>query len=105
MTIGVDAVLFGVAHVFLGGPLGMERLLPSTLLGLVLGLVAWVSGSVVPGMFLHACHNAVLVLLLLWGLSSESVPWTWVALGAIGTAPGLGLLAIGRRRRPVPLAG
>lgn len=105
VTIGASAVLFGVAHVFLGGPLGIERLLPSTLLGLVLGLVAWVSGSVVPGMLLHVCHNTVLVLLLLGGLSSDAVPLTWVAAGAAGAAMGLGLLAVGRRREPVPLAG
>src|SRR5947209_616162 len=74
VTIGVSAVLFGVAHVFLGGALGMQRLLPSTLLGLVLGLLAWTSGSVVPGMLLHVCHNSVLVLLLLREFSSDAVP-------------------------------
>jgi ABC-2 type transport system permease protein/sodium transport system permease protein len=104
LTIGVSAVLFGVAHVFLGGALGMQRLLPSAALGVVLGLVAWVSGSVVPGLLLHVCHNSVLVMLLLGRYSEGAVPWTWVAAGALGTVAGFGLLLIGRRRA-IPLAG
>ncbi len=99
MTIGVTAVLFGVAHVFLGGALGLERLLPSTLLGLVLGGVCWVSGSVVPGMLVHVGHNTVLVVLLLAGWSSDDVPWTWVAAGAVGTAVGMALLLASRERK------
>ena len=104
VTIGVTAVLFGVAHVFLGGALGLQRLLPSTLLGLVLGLVCWVSGSVVPGMLLHVGYNTALVVLLVAGAPSE-VPWTWVAAGAVGTVVGMGSLYVGRERQRPPLAG
>jgi ABC-2 type transport system permease protein/sodium transport system permease protein len=97
VAIGVTALLFGVAHVFLGGAIGLQRLLPSTLLGLVLGLVCWVSGSVLPGMVLHVGHNTVLVVLLLGGLANgDDVPWEWVAAGACGTAVGLALLWLGR---------
>jgi sodium transport system permease protein len=100
VAIGVTALLFGVAHVFLGGALGLERLLPSTLLGLVLGLVCWVSGSVLPGMLLHVVYNTALVVLLLAGWSNrDDVPWQWVAAGACGTAVGVGLLWLGRTRR------
>src|SRR5207302_8148612 len=60
VTIGVTGVLFGLTHVFLGGALGLHRLLPSTALGLILGWVCWTSGSVWPGMALHVCHNVVL---------------------------------------------
>jgi sodium transport system permease protein len=103
VTIGVTAVLFGIAHVFLGGALGLERLLPSTLLGVVLGAVCWVSGSAVPGIVLHVTHNTVLVSLLLVG--GDEVPWSWVAAGAAGTVVGLALLWAGRQRASNPLAG
>jgi ABC-2 type transport system permease protein/sodium transport system permease protein len=98
VTIAVTAVLFGVAHVFLGGAVGLDRLLPSTLLGVVLGVVCWVSGSVVPGMLLHVGHNTVLVVLLLAGPANlDDVPSTWVAAGAFGTAVGVAMLWLGRR--------
>jgi ABC-2 type transport system permease protein/sodium transport system permease protein len=97
VTIGVTAALFGAAHVFLGGALGLSRLLSSTLLGVVLGLVCWRSRSVVPGMLLHACYNSVLVLLLVAGLSSrDEVPALWVAAGIVGTLIGFALLFAGR---------
>jgi ABC-2 type transport system permease protein/sodium transport system permease protein len=99
VTIGVTAALFGMAHVFLGGALGLQRLLPSTLLGLVLGLVCWTSNSVLPGMLLHVCHNSALVLLLIAGWSSrDEVPAPWVAAGAAGTLTGFALLLAARRR-------
>jgi ABC-2 type transport system permease protein/sodium transport system permease protein len=100
VTIGVTAALFGVAHVFLGGALGLERLVPSTLLGVVLGVVCWVSRSLVPGMLLHVGHNTILVTLMLTGWTSrDEVPWTWVAAGAVGTVIGLALLLASRERQ------
>src|SRR5262249_400999 len=57
------AALFGLFHLLMGGSLAVERLLPSFLLGLVLGWLAVVSGSVFPGMLLHVIHNAVIVLM------------------------------------------
>jgi sodium transport system permease protein len=100
VAIGVTALLFGVAHVFLGGALGLDRLLPSTLLGVVLGVVCWMSGSVLPGMLLHVVYNTALVMLLLVGWSNRAdVPWEWVVAGACGTAVGLVLLWLGRARR------
>jgi ABC-2 type transport system permease protein/sodium transport system permease protein len=106
VTIGVSAVLFGVTHVFLGGALGLDRLLPSTVLGLVLGLVCWLSGSIVPGMVLHVCHNTLLVLLAQsdW-ISRDDVPLAWVAAGAVGTAVGGALLWLAGRRRELAGAG
>jgi ABC-2 type transport system permease protein/sodium transport system permease protein len=103
VTIGVTAVLFGVTHVFLGGALGLDRLLPSTLLGLVLGLVCWLSASVVPGMVLHLCHNTALVLLLETGWSDrEGVPALWVAAGAVGALAGFAILVLAGRRSVSP---
>lgn len=62
-TILTTAVLFSLAHVVTGGPLGMERLLPGLLLGLVIGALRARSGSVLPGMLLHAVHNGILGVL------------------------------------------
>jgi len=58
-TIVVTALLFGVFH----GVSLIDRLLPSTLMGLLLGWVCWQTRSVLPGMLLHGSYNALLLLL------------------------------------------
>ena len=90
VTIGVSGLLFGVTHVILGGDLGLDRLMPSTLMGLILSTVCWYSGSLWPSMILHVCHNVILLSVDLSG-SDATLPWSWVAAGTIGTALG-GLL-------------
>lgn len=54
-------ILFGLFHVILRDALMYERLLPTALMGIVLGVVFERSGSVLPGMLLHLCHNGLLV--------------------------------------------
>ena len=100
VTIGVTALLFGLTHVFLGGALGLERLLPSTLLGLILGWVCWTTGSVLPGMVLHACHNTALVLFgeTAWARANE-IPPAFLVAGAAGSVAGAAVLWLGGRRR------
>jgi sodium transport system permease protein len=93
-TIAISALLFGLLHVVLGGPLGWERLLPSTLLGLVLGWVRSTSGSVLPCILLHASHNAILNL----QTATEDVPLTWLYAAAAGSCLGAVLVILGRRR-------
>src|SRR5262249_36927513 len=61
-----SALLFGIFHLVMGGTLAVERLVPSTLMGIALGWVRWRSGSVWPGMLLHASHNALLLSLELF---------------------------------------
>jgi ABC-2 type transport system permease protein/sodium transport system permease protein len=70
-AIFASALLFGVFHLVTTGGLAVERLPVSALLGVVLGWLCWKSGSVVPGMLLHATHNSVLVLLGLY----QDEPW------------------------------
>ncbi len=59
-TIGLTALLFGIFHVLTGSSLLIERFVPTTLMGLFLGWVAYRTGSVWPGMLLHAVHNGFL---------------------------------------------
>ena len=60
----ITAILFGLFHVITGNALLIERLIPSTLMGLVIGWVALRTGSVLPGMVIHFVHNALLNLVL-----------------------------------------
>ena len=87
----------------------MERFLPSTFLGLILGWVCWRTGSVLPGMLLHACHNGLLLLLacyrdalakLSWDMSEQShLPASWLVASLIGAAVAGVMLS---RLRPAP---
>jgi sodium transport system permease protein len=56
-AIILSAALFGLFH------LDVYRLIPTTLLGILLGFLALETGSIVPSMVAHFCNNAVLVTL------------------------------------------
>ena len=58
----LSSILFGLFHLVAIEQLHFERLIPSTCLGLVLGWVCLRSGSVLPGMLLHAIHNSLLLV-------------------------------------------
>lgn len=62
-AVVVSALLFALFHLLVTDSLAVERLLPSLLLGLLLGWLAVRSDSVLPGMVLHAAHNSLVVLL------------------------------------------
>jgi len=66
-TIVISALVFGAFHV-ISTTLATERLLPSTMLGLILGWIAWRSSSVRPGILMHVCHNGFLMCLALYQL-------------------------------------
>jgi ABC-2 type transport system permease protein/sodium transport system permease protein len=78
-TILASAFLFGLSHFIFS----FDRLLPSTLLGVILGWLCWSSRSVFPGMVLHATYNAVFVLLAYYWTDSaggsDHVPVPWLA--------------------------
>jgi ABC-2 type transport system permease protein/sodium transport system permease protein len=97
-AIITSALLFGVFHLILGGGLAVERLPVSASLGLVLGWMCWKSGSVLPGMLLHAVHNTFIVTLGLfpsllsqwgWAGGDEHLPAGVVLGGLAGAAVGL----------------
>ncbi len=100
VTIGVSGMLFGITHVVLGGAIGLERFIPSAVLGLILGVVCWRSGSLWPSMIQHICHNAILL-----SVGAEDIPWEWLAAGTLGTTlGGLLLWQAGRKKPSLPLA-
>ncbi len=87
-TIVVSALLFAHWHLVLG----WKQFLPSTLMGLVLGRVRADTGSLFPGMLLHACHNAILVALAIYAPAMDQLPMTWLVVGAMGTCAGAALV-------------
>ena len=61
-VIVITSIIFGMFHVLTGNALLVERFIPTTLLGLVLGWIAYRTGSVIPSMVMHFVHNALLEL-------------------------------------------
>ncbi len=101
-TVVTSALLFGLFHL-VADAFALERLLPSTVLGLVLGWVAYRSGSVVPGMVLHACHNGFLVGVSYLDTAPEGhLPADWL-LGAAAVAAVGGVLVWLCRPTPEPV--
>ena len=97
-----SAFLFALMHVLTSNILSLERLLPSLFMGVALGLVAWRTGSLWPGVILHACHNGFLLSLghfknalaeRGFGLEEGThLPATWLAGGMLATVVGVLLL-------------
>jgi len=106
-TVAVSAVLFGAFHVITTNALSVERFLPSTLMGLVLGWVCMRTGSVLPGMVLHVLHNGLLLSVVYYkdalqefgiGMQEQShMPNTWLVTGAITVAVGVSLVWMATR--------
>jgi ABC-2 type transport system permease protein/sodium transport system permease protein len=88
-AIVASSVVFGVFHLVEGS---FERCLATTMLGMILGWVAWWTGSVLPGMIAHALHNSLLLLLAYyqqqlvlsgWIRQGPVIPASWTH-GAVG---------------------
>jgi ABC-2 type transport system permease protein/sodium transport system permease protein len=102
LTIGGTALLFALFHIVQS----FERFVPSTLLGLVLGVLCWQTRSVFPGMVLHALHNTCIIGLTYYekdliGLGwfspdQTDVPAPWLFAGALGVSIGTALLYFAR---------
>ena len=109
-AILVSALMFGLFHIFVPGGLLTVRLLPSTCMGVILGWVCYQTGSVLPGMLLHICHNATTLLISyryddldvtsLGIEQQEHLDFSWILAAIAATSVGaLLLLASGRQRR------
>lgn len=110
-----SAVLFGAFHLIAMDTLTFERFVPSTLMGVVLGWLCYRSGSLFPGIVVHACHNGLLLLVayyqreltaLGWGVSEEDhLPLSWLAAGAVCAGLAVLLLQFDQKsHQPVALA-
>lgn len=101
-AVVLSALLFGLMHVLTSNVLAVERFLPTTLIGLILGFVALRTGSLWPGMLLHALHNGLLLTMSHYSEKlktmkilveeGEHLPIAWLIVG--GLAGCLGLLGI-----------
>ncbi|MFN3158537.1 MAG: ABC transporter permease subunit [Rubinisphaera brasiliensis] len=114
MSILLSALAFGAFHVVLAGGLSPERIVPSTVMGLLLGWVAWEAGSVLPAVLLHVVHNSTLLTLARYrdeialytqGLGVDyHLPPLWLAISAVCLF--LGAIMMHRRNslawHPVP---
>jgi len=108
-TILASALLFGLFHVVTTDRLSVERFLPTAFLGVVLGWVCWRTGSVFPGMLLHACHNGLLLGVAHylpqisargWGVAEQDyLPPTWLAAAAVIAGTGALIIHLFSRRR------
>lgn len=107
-AILLSSLLFGFMHVLLSL---FQQLFNATLLGLVLGVIAVRSGSLLPGILFHLINNGLAVVM--GNLSSDPsgkvaagwlyrdaaeglYHWPWIVLGAVASATLLVLL----RREP-----
>jgi ABC-2 type transport system permease protein/sodium transport system permease protein len=105
-TVVASALIFGVFHELLFP----GRLLASTFIGLVLGWVRLRTGSILPGILLHAIHNIVLLAIIYyrdelqargWGIEEQThLPLTWHALAVVGIAVGLALMLLSDSHEP-----
>ena len=100
------ALAFGIFHVY------VVRLPTTFLLGVVLGILRWHSGSIFPAMLLHALHNGTAVGLQIWsdlpdklGLAQEQaahLPPSVLAVTGLMLIIGLWLIRQPDRKRSGP---
>ena len=86
-----SALMFGLFHVMVRDVLLLERFLPSTMIGIVLGYVCVRSGSLIPGIVMHALHTGLLITISHFekqiaeaGLGLEArahLPGLWICIG------------------------
>ena len=88
----ISGALFGLAHVLAHPPAAW---LPLAIMGFLLALVFWITGSLLPCIALHAANNALVM--------SLSLEWTWQLPLAVVGIPLLivaALAPISRQRAP-----
>ncbi|MEO8269324.1 MAG: CPBP family glutamic-type intramembrane protease, partial [Aureliella sp.] len=109
-AIGLSALLFGLMHVLTSNVLAVERFLPTTFMGLLLAWIALRTGSIWPGVMLHALHNGFLLSvsrfeeqLKQWHIlveEGEHLPPLWLAIGAVAFVVGCVAIWLGTRGVP-----
>lgn len=112
-AIIISAMLFGLMHVLTSNMLAIERFLPSTFMGLILGFVALRCGSIWPGILLHGLHNGLLLTLSHYQewLSERNIlvqegshlPLEWLAGGGLAFVVGMTFFALSGRKKSLPI--
>jgi sodium transport system permease protein len=75
-AILLSALMFGFLHVLFSM---FQQLFNATLLGVILGLLAIRSGSILPGILFHATNNAMAISLSQLTSMKSSAPWvSWI---------------------------
>lgn len=118
-TILSTGMIFGLFHLVAVDHLAIERLAPTTFLGLVLGWIRSRTGSILPGMLLHVCHNGLVAVVMYyehqlaargWGVAADEnqhLPGTWLAGATFIAVIGFSLIAwaSGPRKPRIDAAG
>ena len=97
-AIAITALLFAFAHS------SIYRLAPTLLIGVLLGVIVWRTGSIVCGIVAHTLNNGLMITLVsrpnliapFAGEGTPYLPWSVVAAGGLVTLLGVWLL-VGRR--------
>ncbi|MFK7767806.1 MAG: ABC transporter permease subunit/CPBP intramembrane protease [Mariniblastus sp.] len=92
-AIVFSSLAFGAFHMLGNSVIAVDRLIPTTLVGLMLGYLAYKSNSIIPGIILHSIHNAFVIFLAYYQpqlmnqswfpREDEPIPVSWVIVGAI----------------------
>ena len=103
-----SAILFGVFHILSNSAISLDRFLPTMLIGILLGYIAWKSNSIWPGFVLHALHNGTVAFLgyyqeslseLSWfPKEAEKIPPLWGLVGCVVAAIGIMLIVRAKRK-------
>jgi sodium transport system permease protein len=111
-AIFVSALLFGVFHTLSGSVVAFDRLLPTAMMGVILGYMAYKANSILPGILLHAFHNAAIAFIAYYlpqlnevswfPKNAETIPPSWLVVSAAIAAIGFFILA---KTKAVPLLG
>jgi membrane protease YdiL (CAAX protease family)/ABC-type transport system involved in multi-copper enzyme maturation permease subunit len=107
-AILATAVLFGVFHILSNSAVSLDRFLPTMLIGILLGYVAWKSNSIWPGFLLHALHNGTVAFLGYYQKQLSELPWfpdeaekvppSWVLVASVVACIGLAIVIKSPRR-------
>ena len=107
-AILTTAMLFGVFHILSNSAISLDRFLPTMLIGILLGYLAWKSNSIWPGVILHSIHNAVVVFLGYYQpqlskyswfpAEAEKIPPLWGLVGCVVAAVGLAIVIKAKRQ-------
>ena len=108
-AIVISSLAFGIFHTLSGSVAAFDRLIPTTVMGLLLGYLAYKSNSIWPAVTLHAIHNAIVGFLayyqpqlsqLSWFPGeTDPIPITWIAVAAVVSFVGIAVIVATKMNR------